>query len=78
MTFDSALTLSLVRAKGVLPIMDYTGMLGLKGVGFSGFRHIKGALKLRIRYKKWSKTLLAWCLKEHFVRSFEGIRLLKL
>ena len=38
---DNASTTSLVRARKAFPIMDYTAMLGPKGVGFSGFRHIK-------------------------------------
>ena len=49
---DNASTSSLVRARGVLHITDYTGILGPKGVGFSVFRYIKGLLKLRIRYEK--------------------------
>ena len=80
---DNVSTSSLVRAKGVgggggaLPIMDYTGMLGPKGVHFSGFRYIKGVLKLRIKYIKGSKRSPVWCINGHYVRSFEGIRLLK-
>ena len=47
--------------------MDYTGMLGPKGVGFSGLRYIKGVLKLQIRYKKGSKNSPAWCINGHYV-----------
>ena len=64
----NASTSSLVRARGVLPIMDYTEMFGSKGVGFSGFRYIKGVLKKR--GLKGSKCSPAWRINEHYVRSF--------
>ena len=67
---DNAATSSLVRARGVLPILDYRGMLGPKRVGFSGFRYIKGVLKLRKRYKKESKNSPVWCIKGHYVPGF--------
>ena len=37
---DNASASCLVRARGVLPTMDYKRMLGPKGVGFSGFGYI--------------------------------------
>ena len=33
---------NLLRPRGALPIMAYTGRLRLKGVPFPGFRYIKG------------------------------------
>ena len=38
----ACLKTEMVKSRGVLPIMGYTGRLRPKGVPFSGWRYIKG------------------------------------
>ena len=49
---SQSMTETVEKARGVLPIMAYTGRLRPKGVPFPGFRHMKGEGFYRMKYTK--------------------------